>query len=143
MGSSSSNSNTTNSGSSGRAQYATWVTPDNETQYIAPLEDEHQIEKLKDKPKASILKIKSLINGYIREIQQSLKKNKIIPDDIYLLCLHFYNTNTINLLWKLNRRNNPQNAEDIQLRQYGMIDIDDKKSITINLTKFATFKDKE
>ena len=98
-------------------RYATWVTPENESQYIAPFEDENQMKEIADKPKIPSLKKQLLINGYIHQIQHLLKADTIIPTDIYLLCAKFYHPNiTNNILWKLYKNRNDHG----QLRQFGI-----------------------
>ena len=127
-----------------RVEYVPRESPQKKSEYIAPFEDKTEMEEMKDKPKVSSLKLQLLINGYIREVQQILIKDNIIPSDIYQICLEFYNSNTFNLLWKSNCRSRPlQDSDHQQFRQFGVLDIENKQSLNINLTKFREYKDKE
>lgn len=73
-----------------------------------------------------------IIYGYTRRVQSLLSNDNIIPQEIYHLCLLFYQINQHNILWTTHK----WNQDDIS-RKCGIIDMENKSSKTIKSHKFG------
>lgn len=100
--------------------------------HIAPMETDEEI-----KVESSITLVSLLVYGHIRKIQL----HNIIPDDIYGLCLFFYQIKQPIVFWKshkrLFRRFTQPEAEES--RQFGILDMENKSSKYITLQQFQSF----
>lgn len=65
--------------------------------------------------------VELLIFGYISSIQSSLGDNRLIPRDIYRLCLLFYKQSLL-ILW----------SKGYDVLELGVLDVDDQKLITLD-----------
>ena len=88
---------------------------------------QNQQQKLIEDTFGGVHKNELLIFGYISSIQASLRDNKIIPHDIYQLCLSFYK-NFVAILW----------FKFMETTfKFGIFDIDKRENITINTQKLS------
>eukprot|EP01084_Bolivina_argentea_P025079 46664_1 len=72
-----------------------------------------------------------IVTGYIRIIQRFMCINQIIPSALYALCLSFYKFK-ITILWK---KVGPRFKDS---RQFGVLDIENKKTSIITLNKLKS-----
>ena len=73
------------------------------------------------------VRIVHLIHGFVRDIQNMLTDDNIIPDEIYHLCLLFYHIYKINILFHSNYHHRSSKIST----EFGVIDFEDKTSIII------------
>ena len=101
-------------------------------------------ESSKTPPKPVTASVKLLVSGYIRQIQFLLKKDDLIPKDIDDLCLLFYHVKTIKMLWKIYKSPYSSQEEDNDsIRQFGILNMDNKSCLNIDLKKSRQFADKK
>lgn len=103
--------------------------------HIAPLETDEEI-----KTKSSITFTKLLIHGYIRKIQLLLDERSVIPEDIYSICLLFYQIKEAIIFWKNHKITQMVTNES---RQFGILDIENRSSKSIKVEKFQSFDGSE
>ena len=104
--------------------------------HIPPL-DTQKDSSIQIKPAtSSSVKQLELIYGYIRGVQAILAKTIIIPDEIYSLCLQFYQENASTILWtSFKWFNNDYFLRSSGSRECGILDMKNKVSVKINLNK--------
>lgn len=103
--------------------------------HIPPFDNDAAVTSVKSRQEvsSSTKKVK-LIYGYIREIQSLWINHTIIPDDIYNLCLQFYQIKLNIILWV---------STDIISRKMGMLDMETASSMNINLDIFSKSVDRQ